>query len=32
MKELKKDDIQVQEDNKIVYMDGKIYVLNNQRI
>ena len=32
MKELKKDDIQVQEDNKIVYMDKKIYVPNKQRI
>ena len=32
MEELKKDDIQVQEDNKIVYMDEKIYVPNNQRI
>ena len=31
-KELEKDKDQAWEDNRIVYMDGKIYVLNNWKI
>ena len=31
-KELDKDNRQAQKDNRIVYMEGKIYILNNQKI
>jgi len=31
-KELEKEDSQSYEENRIVYVDGRIYVLNNQKI
>jgi len=31
-KELEEDNGQVWEDNKVVYMEGKIYISNNQKI